>query len=107
MGNLYKDADKRRKVIPGGAEKPQEPSKAEVGETPARTAENPVSEAVEPSKAIVDLLGTIGEERKPVRKSASLYLSETNLQELKKRAKASKLSASEYLDQLLAKLFFG
>jgi len=102
MPNPYKEAEKNKKTPPGsrqgGAETEEKVTQPSVPETKAEKPTEPVA-------ALADLLGTIGEEKKPARRSASLYLSDSNLAELKKRSKAAGLSASEYLDQLLTKIF--
>lgn len=127
MGNIYKNADKRKRVKPGSkqpditvevevneletipeaTETAQEPQKAtEVVTTPTEP-EKPVSESVEAESATVEeLLGDIGAGKKPTRRSTTLYLSDAVLTELEKRSKKAKFrSRSEYLDELLMKLF--
>ena len=96
--NAFKEAAKKRKTAPGGAEK--EP---EVEVVPSQEIEETEKE---PTGEIAALLSGIGGEKKPQKKSSTLYLSATNLGELKKRAKKAGVSSSEFLDKVLTKLFF-
>ena len=119
MANLYKDADKRKKVAPGGAGKTQGAQKEEPAvvtpaepETPqeAPVAAEPVAETKEVPKepeapketsaqeeapsddrgsSIEDVLKTVVNPRANKKKGYSLYLSESVMKEATKRAKAA------------------
>lgn len=125
MANLYKDADKRRKVIPGGAGKPQEPAKEEEAvTTPAEpekaqeavpVAENePVqeqAESVEEKEAeqqpAVDLLADlIPQKKKPKPETYGFYLDSDVHDELVRLAKANKTNKSKFLNALLRRVLF-
>ena len=94
--NAFKEAAKKRKTAPGGAEK----------EVPQVViSEETLPEKKEPAGEIQALLSGIEGERRPQKKSSTLYLSTTNLNELKKRAKKAGVSSSEFLDKVLTKLF--
>ncbi len=77
-----------------------------VGQTePPRTDETPV-EVSEPTVANTDLLAGL-ENSKAKAKSYSFYLSESNVNELKKLAKKTKTSQSKVLDTILTNYFNG
>jgi hypothetical protein len=92
MANPFKDAEKRKKVPPGGEHKPTvEPSEVVIEETP-----KPVKAGNNP------LAGMI--EQKPEGKSYGFYLSSEAVQNLEKLAKQNKCSKSKALDALLRSL---
>lgn len=107
--NAFKDAAKKRKAQPGGALKKQEKDKA-TNESKAKIIDSdskgyekaPQSKKSEEIDALLD---EITGDKKPLKKSATLYLSQDNLSELKKRAKKAGISSSEFMDKLMTKLF--
>lgn len=104
MANIYKDNDKRKKVVPGGTQIPQDEGKApETVETPAETEAPSDSKPTE----IKDILENVkaAKKRKPKRKTFSLYLSVNVMNEIEKQSKKADMSASEYLDEILKDIF--
>lgn len=96
MANPFKDAEKKKKVAPGGNQKSTEVEKEEV-----------VVETVtvDPKKSTVKdnpLEGMI--EQKPEGKSYGFYLSVEAAEKLEKLAKQNKCSKSKALDALLRSL---
>lgn len=92
MANPYKDAEKRKKVPPGGME-------------PEVTTEEVVVEPPKPEKPVQTenpLAGMI--EPKPEGKSYGFYLSVEANANLEKLAKQNKCSKSKALDALLRSL---
>lgn len=91
MANPFKDAEKRKKVAPGGSH--ESPVEKEVVEQPAeekKTAkENPLEGMIE---------------QKPEGKSYGFYLSVEAAEKLEKLAKQNKCSKSKALDALLRSL---
>lgn len=109
--NIYRKAAQRNRVKPGSSQS-DAPEAAETAleaqnvVTPVEP-QKPVSEAVEAESATLeDLLGELGTEKQPTKSSTTLYLSDDVQAELLKRSKKAKFrSRSEYLDELLRKLF--
>ena len=94
MANPFKDAEKRKKVAPGGN---QEQSVAEeVVETSTPTVEKKVVEKENPLEGMI--------EQKPEGKSYGFYLSAEAAEKLDKLAKQNKCSKSKALDALLRSL---
>lgn len=111
MANIYKKAAERQKIVPGGADVEQE-LKVEVEkvqpvveEVKVPEPETPVAEASDNDAAVFLPLDDIGANKKPKKRSSTLYLSESVLDELRKRGKKVGLSSSEYLDELLKRAF--
>lgn len=88
MANPFKDAEKKKKVAPGGVQEPRteipEPEKEKTA-----TDQNPLAGMIEP---------------KPEGKSYGFYLSVEAAQNLEKLAKQNKCSKSKALDALLRSL---
>ena len=106
MGNLYKDADKRRRRVPGGAVTGQDAKKEEKVVVTPQKEEKPVSEPVEAKMdALEELFTDIGANKKPTKRGSTLYLSTDVIDELAKRSKSVGLSSSEFLDQMLRRAF--
>lgn len=105
MANLYKKAAERQKIVPGGAKPEPEVKDDEVVVPAAEETPAPVTEVAD-EKSIRIPLEEIGASKKPKKKSTTLYLSEEVIAELKARgAKAGGMSSSEYLDELLKRVF--
>lgn len=94
MANPFKDAEKKKKVAPGGEKEPQK-EEVVVVETPKvdppkqETPENPLAGMIEP---------------KSEGKAYSFYLSADANDKLEKLAKQNKCSKSKALDALLRSL---
>lgn len=95
MANPFKDAEKRKKVAPGGH---QEPKEVEV--TPVEPVVEPVVE--KPVEKENPLEGMI--EQKQTGKPCGFYLSVEAIEKLDKLAKQNKCSKSKALDVLLRNL---
>lgn len=94
MANPFKDAEKRKKVAPGGA-KPEPTVEAKEVVTPE--VEKPIQTAKEnPLEGMI--------EQKPVGKAHGFYLSPEAAEKLEKLAKQNKCSKSKALDTLLRSL---
>jgi len=131
MANIYKDSDKRKKVVPGGGQKPQEETKAEevvtapaepesvqeaTQEAPAEPVakvetpeeeKQPVSEEVEPPAPAANLLADlIPQKKKPKPETYGFYLDSDVHDELVKLAKANKTNKSRFLNALLRRVLF-
>lgn len=133
MSNLYKKAAERKKVVPGGAGKPQDAQNKEAAvvtpeepETAQAAPEAPVSEPVtepaaevaeekpveektaEPDPAPVRLIleDLIPKKKKPKRGTYGFYLDSDVHDELVKIAKQSKTNKSEVLNALLRRVLF-
>ena len=121
MANLYKDADKRRKVIPGGGVKTEE--ETEVNEAVVTTEEEPASEPpkapeqpseekksepAQPDPAPVNdiLADLIPKKPKPKPETYGFYLDSDVHDELVKLAKANKTNKSKFLNALLRRVLF-
>ena len=124
MANLYKDADKRRRVAPGGAQKTQEEPKAEevvttpaepeiAQEAPSVPVSEPITEQAEtpkvqepaPAQNLLDTL--IIEKKKPSRATYGFYLDDDIHEAIVKAAKKNKVSKSEIVNKLLRRAIFG
>lgn len=121
MANPFKEAEKAKKVAPGGhketvdkientvnkpeqIEKPVE-SAPVLAPAPAPVVEPVVEEElVKPINKIEALIGPAEEEKKQEKKTIAVYLSVENQMWLKKTAAARKKSVSELLDQILTEL---
>ena len=90
MANPFKDAEKKKKVAPGGTQKPlvEEPTVIEEPVVEKKT-ENPLEGMIE---------------QKPEGKSYGFYLSTEAAEKLEKLAKQNKCSKSKALDALLRSL---
>jgi hypothetical protein len=84
MANPFKDAEKRKKVAPGGSNE-----KVEIKEEPVSVTDNPLEGMIEP---------------KPDGKSYGFYLSAEAADKLEQLAKRNKCSKSKALDALLRSL---
>lgn len=91
MANPFKDAEKRKKVAPGGNQEP--PVVKEVLEPPV---EEKKAEKENPLEGMI--------EQKPEGKSYGFYLSVEAAEKLEKLAKQNKCSKSKALDALLRSL---
>ena len=121
MANPFKEAEKAKKVAPGGnketvdkiektvnkpeqIEKPVESAPVEAP-APAPVVEPVVEEApVKPINKIEALIGPAEEVKKQEKKTVAVYLSTENQAWLKKAAAARGKSVSELLDQILTEL---
>ena len=121
MANPFKEAEKAKKVAPGGhketvdktektVNKPEEIEKP-VESTPVPApAPTPVVEPVveeaqvKPINKIEALIGPAEEVKKQEKKTVAVYLSTENQAWLKKAASARGKSVSELLDQILTEL---
>ena len=121
MGNLYKDADKRRKVIPGGVKTGEEPEVKEAVVTteepvvseppkePEQPSEEKKSEPAQPEPAapVNDILADlIPKKPKPKPETYGFYLDSDVHDELVKLAKANKTNKSKFLNALLRRVLF-
>lgn len=124
MSNLYKKAAERKKVVPGGAGKPQDAQNEEAAvttpeepETAQAAPEAPVAEPIfepveettaEPDPAPVRLIleDLIPKKKKPKRGTYGFYLDSDVHDELVKIAKQSKANKSEVLNTLLRRVLF-
>lgn len=86
MANPFKDAEKKKKVAPGGN---QEKTAPETVKEPPVVQENPLAGMIEP---------------KPEGKSYGFYLSVEAAEKLEQLAKQNKCSKSKALDALLRSL---
>ena len=118
-GNLYKNADKRRRVKPGGnqpdilvgveettpavTETAQEPKKEEQVTTTPTVEEKPVQ--AEPV-AVSDVVKMIQSKKKENRDKGAFtyYILKDNNKKLVAAAKKAGMSKSEFLDQLLTEI---
>ena len=90
MANPFKDAEKKKKVAPGGNQKPTvEEEVVEQTAKPVVKEENPLSGMIE---------------QKPTGKAYGFYLSVEAADKLEKLAKQNKCSKSKALDALLRNL---
>ena len=121
MANPFKEAEKAKKVAPGGnketvdktvetvnkpeqIEKPVEHAPVDAP-APAPVVEPVVEEApVKPINKIEALIGPAEEVKKQEKKTVAVYLSTENQAWLKKAAAARGISVSELLDQILTEL---
>ena len=121
MANPFKEAEKAKKVAPGGhkevvekteyivhkseqIEKPVEPAPVPAP-VPTPVVEPVVEEApVKPINKIEALIGPAEEVKKQEKKTVAVYLSTENQAWLKKAASARGKSVSELLDQILTEL---
>ena len=121
MANPFKEAEKAKKVAPGGnketvdktvetvnkpeqIEKPVEHAPVDAP-APATVVEPVVEEApVKPINKIEALIGPAEEVKKQEKKTVAVYLSTENQAWLKKAAAARGISVSELLDQILTEL---
>lgn len=132
MSNLYKKAAERKKVVPGGAGKPQDaqnegaavvtPEEHETAQTApeapvsepivepvVEAAEKPAEEKVEeqdPAPVRLILEDLIPKKKKPKRGTYGFYLDSDVHDELVKIAKQSKTNKSEVLNALLRRVLF-
>lgn len=125
MSNLYKKAAERKKVVPGGAGKPQEAQNEETAvvtpeepETAQAAPEAPVSEPIseelaeekaaeqDPAPVRLILEDLIPKKKKPKRGTYGFYLDSDVHDELVKIAKQSKTNKSEVLNALLRRVLF-
>lgn len=87
--NVFKKADQRKRVVPGGTQNVSEPSETEESVITPSVAEESVGDKIIKKKRVK-------------KKSYSLYLSDEVHKELQKRSKqAGGMSVSEYLDEYL------
>lgn len=92
MGNLYKNADKRKRVVPGGVAQGEQSVNTEV-------------EAVaDDSSAVADTFLTGLKAEKAKGKSYGFYLSDENVAKLKALAKQENVSMSKLLDHILTEV---
>ena len=112
MANIYKKAAERQKITPGGANVEQEEVVELVVEEKVQPVIEEVVERSEPpvvetsdADTVLIPLDDIGANKKPKKRSSTLYLSESVLDELRKRSKKAGLSSSEYLDEVLKREF--
>lgn len=128
MSNLYKKAAERKKVVPGGAGKPQGAQNEEAAvvtpeepETAQTAPEVPVSEPIvepvveaaeqpveeqDPAPVRLILEDLIPKKKKPKRGTYGFYLDSDVHDELVKIAKQSKTNKSEVLNALLRRVLF-
>lgn len=132
MANLYKKAAERKKVVPGGAGRPQDEQKETAVVTPAEpetqqeapeapvsepitepvaeaTEEKPVEDPVEerePAPVRLILEDLIPKKKKPKRGTDGFYLDSDVHDELVRLAKQSKANKSEVLNALLRRVLF-
>lgn len=107
MANRFKDAEKRKRVAPGGGQV-EESAVVEniLDNTLDNTTENILETIIEPTHAV-----TVGEmltgkvEKKPEGKSVSLYLTTEAIENLEKFAKVNKCSKSKAADLILRSLY--
>ena len=104
MANPYKEAEEKRKMkAPGSPREPrQEEEVVTVPEHVQEAAEEPTGGK---EAGYGSLLSEIKSERRPKKRSTTLYLSDNVLAELRKLSKKEGMSASEYLDALLKRAF--
>lgn len=93
MANPFKDAEKRKKVAPGGKNEPT----AKIEETPIAPEKTVPTEKENP------LAGKI--EQKAVGKAHGFYLSPKAAENLERLAKQNRCSKSKALDTLLSDLY--
>lgn len=105
MANLYKKAAERQKIVPGGTKNDPEDVKEEEITVPGSEEEACPDIEIPDNKSIEIPLDEIGAPKKPKKKSTTLYLSERAISELKTRGKKVGLSSSEYLDEILKRVF--
>ena len=121
MANIYKDSDKRKKVVPGGAGKPQDaPETPEVVPTPAKPepaqvapsepVAEPVIEPLAEEKApapVADILADLLPDKKPTRDTYGFYLDKDVHDELVRLTKQTKAkNKSVFLNALLRRVLF-
>lgn len=99
MANIYKDNDKRKKVVPGGTQKPQEEPKQEKAVTAPAEEKKPAVDAQAPADILAGL-----QVDKTAAKSYAFYLSDGNVKKLKALAKKKGVSASKLLDHILSEV---
>ena len=123
MANPFKEAEKAKKVAPGGHKETVEKTEDTVNKTeqiekpaelaptpvpaiaPAPVVEPVVEEApTKPMNMIEALIGPAEEVKKQEKKTLAVYLSIENQTWLKKAAAARGKSVSELLDQILTEL---
>ena len=101
--NPYKKAAAREKIPPGGYPTEQQPvekpATVVVEEKEAPKKEESANVSVEFS------LDSIALVKKDEKNTHSVYLSDSNWNELENRAKKAKMSPSAYLDEILKKVF--
>lgn len=102
MANPFKDAEKKKKVAPGGEKEPPRTEEAVVEEIPVVEEKTVVEEKPVVEKKENPLAGMI--EPKPEGKSYGLYLSNEANAKLEQLAKQNKCSKSKALDALLRSL---
>ena len=126
MANPFKEAEKAKKKAPGSR---QEHEAHEVKEEEVVKVEAPVEPPVQPEpveeqpvaapevkpevknekkpakqeKATLDIFANLGAE-KPSGKTYAFYLSDDNVDKLKKMAEKKKISASKLLDHILSEI---
>lgn len=127
MANPFKEAEKARKKAPGSKqeapekkeeiakvetpaeeEKPvemiTEPSEAKVENKPkAKPAGKTEKKEEKPAKSAVDIFANL-EPEKPTGKTYAFYLSDNNVEKLKKMAEKKGISASKLLDHILSEI---
>lgn len=106
MANIYKKAAERKKIVPGGAEVEDETVVVEPNDDiDEKNSAAAVVESSDNTDSVFIPLDDIGANKKPKKRSSTLYLSESVLDELRKRSKKAGLSSSEYLDEVLRRAF--
>ena len=122
MANPFKEAEKARKKAPGSKQEPAEKKEeVAVAETPAEpekpveVPQKPVTEKkeAEPAKKVekkapaakqtTDIFAGLAAE-KPTGKTYAFYLSDENVDKLKKKASKMNISASKLLDHILSEV---
>ena len=120
MANPFKEADKAKKVAPGGNKQPivekiEEAVPPVVAETPEATvapvttepvAEKPKAEKkpVQSKNKIESLIGPAVKPKKQERSTLAVYITKENQSWLKELAEQRGKSVSELLDQILTEL---
>ncbi len=122
MANPFKEAEKIKKKAPGSKQehdvhevKEEEVVKVEAPVEPEPVIEQPVvapevkpeekkeKEPAKQEKASLDIFANLGSD-KPTGKTYAFYLSDDNVDKLKKMAEKKKISASKLLDHILSEV---
>ena len=113
MANPFKEAEKAKKKAPGSARVEPEievkvtaPVEEKKQEEPVKPVaeEKPVEEVAEKNKPVSDLFAGLKSNEKPAAKTHAFYLSDENVDKLKKMAKKKGVSTSKLLDHILSEI---
>lgn len=99
MANIYKDSDRRKKVVPGGIQEPPVTEEREEETQVVIEQKDPLPAAQAPT----DILAGLKAEKEAA-KSYAFYLSDKNVKKLRALAKKEGVSASKLLDHILSEV---